>query len=114
VTRGRIAAVSTFVTLAGLLGVLAVLFAAGVVATRDDPLLADAPPDAADSGLPPGPVRADDVQQVRFGLALRGYRMSEVDAVLARLAAELADRDEQLAAREPQVAPQAAPGQDGA
>jgi hypothetical protein len=30
-------------------------------------------------------------------MAPRGYRMSEVDAVLERLAEELADRDRQLA-----------------
>ncbi len=31
----------------------------------------------------------DDLRRVRFGLAVRGYRMSEVDALLERLAAEL-------------------------
>jgi hypothetical protein len=31
-------------------------------------------------------------------MAPRGYRMSEVDAVLARLADELADRDRQIEA----------------
>ena len=30
----------------------------------------------------------DDLRRVRFSLAFRGYRMSEVDALLARLAAE--------------------------
>ena len=39
---------------------------------------------------------------MRFSLAPRGYRMDEVDAVLARLAAELADRDRRLAARQPE------------
>jgi DivIVA domain-containing protein len=116
VTRGRIAAVFTVVTLLGVLGVLVVLFLAGVVATRGDALLADAPPDAADVVLPPGRVSADDVRGVRFGLALRGYRMSEVDAVLDRLAAELADRDAQLAAHDAvtaPVAPTSAAGEDG-
>ena len=85
------------VTLLAVLGIVAVLFLAAVVATRDDELLADAPPDAPDLGLPAGPVHADDVRRVRFGLALRGYRMSEVDEVLERLAAELAERDARLA-----------------
>jgi DivIVA domain-containing protein len=43
-------------------------------------------PDArvpADRALGP-----DDLRRVRFSLALRGYRMSEVDALLARLAHE--------------------------
>ena len=35
-----------------------------------------------------GPLSADDLRRVRFSLAFRGYRMSEVDALLDRLAAE--------------------------
>jgi DivIVA domain-containing protein len=85
------------VTVLGLLGVLAVLFATAVLATRADPLLADAPPDRPDTGLPPGPVTADDVGAVRLTMAVRGYRMAEVDAVLERLAAELAARDRRIA-----------------
>ena len=89
------------VTVLGVLGVLLVLFVAGVVATRDDTAMADAPPDAADLDLPGGPLAAQDVRRVRFGVTLRGYRMSEVDALLERLAAQL---DEQAPA-----APVAAP-----
>jgi len=85
------------VTLLGLLGVVAVLLATAVMVTRDDPLLADAPPDRPDLGLPDSPMDSGDVAAVRFSLALRGYRMDEVDAVLARLAAELAERDRRLA-----------------
>lgn len=85
------------VTVLGLLGVLAVLLATAVVVTRDEPLLADAPPDRPDLVLPDPPLRADDVAAVRFSLAPRGYRMNEVDAVLDRLAAELAERDRRLA-----------------
>ncbi len=47
-------------------------------------------------GLAPGEVAPDDLERVRFSPALRGYRMDEVDAVLDRLAAELAQRDEQI------------------
>ena len=36
-----------------------------------------------------GPLTGDDLRKVRFTTALRGYRMSEVDALLERLAAEL-------------------------
>jgi DivIVA domain-containing protein len=49
-------------------------------------------------GLPEGPVGAADVDQVRFSLGLRGYRMDEVDAVLDRLREEIRERDEELAA----------------
>jgi DivIVA domain-containing protein len=47
-------------------------------------------------------LRADDVTHARFSIALRGYRMSEVDAALDRLAVEIAERDariEQLTGR---------------
>jgi DivIVA domain-containing protein len=101
--RGRppgVAASSAVITVLGGLGVLAVLFAAAVVATRSDPLLADSPPDRPELVLPDAPMTAQDVAAVRFSTALRGYRMDEVDAVLDRLAAELADREARLAALE--------------
>ena len=79
-----------------LLAVLTVLFGAAAVLTSDRPVLADAPPDAADTGLPTGPVQPEDVAALRFSVAPRGYRMAEVDDVLDRLAAELADRDRRL------------------
>ena len=34
------------------------------------------------------PITGDDLRRVRFSLAFRGYRMSEVDALLERLASE--------------------------
>ena len=36
-----------------------------------------------------GPLTGDDVRRVRFSLGLRGYRMSEVDTLLERLATQL-------------------------
>jgi DivIVA domain-containing protein len=89
------------VTLLGLLGVLAVLFATAVLATRSDPLLADAPPDRPDLDLPDGLLAPSDVDGVRFSMAVCGYRMSEVDALLARLRDELAERDRLLAELRP-------------
>ena len=50
----------------------------------------------ADNRLPDGPVRPADLTDLSFTVALRGYRMDEVDAVLDRLTEELAERDEQL------------------
>ena len=35
----------------------------------------------------------EDVQEVRFAVGARGYRMDEVDAVLDRVGADLAERD---------------------
>lgn len=43
--------------------------------------------------LPDHPA-AEDVGRIRFSLGLRGYRMDQVDEVLDRLAAALAERDE--------------------
>lgn len=39
------------------------------------------------------PLRAEDLARVRFGVGLRGYRMDEVDALLARLTDELGARE---------------------
>ena len=52
--------------------------------------LAEVYDDRPDAVVPAaGPLRAEDLRRVRFSIALRGYRMSEVDALLDRLAAEL-------------------------
>ena len=37
-----------------------------------------------------------DVDEVRIPVALRGYRMAETDDLLDRLAAEIAERDEEI------------------
>ncbi len=76
-------------TALAIAGVLVALFLAAALATRESEQLAPVARDASDVVLPDGPLVADDVRRVRFGLSLRGYRMSEVDAVLARFAAEL-------------------------
>lgn len=96
-------------TVLSILAVLAVLFVAAAVATREGPILADAPADVADLGLPEGPLQPEDLQAVRFGLAIRGYRMAEVDAVLDRVGAELAERDRKLAAVTSKPDPAAVP-----
>ena len=48
-----------------------------------------------------GPLTGQDLRRVRFTTALRGYRMSEVDALLERLAMELDARTE--SGREPEA-----------
>ena len=40
-----------------------------------------------------GPLTSRDLASVRFTTAFRGYRMSEVDALLDRLTAELEERE---------------------
>jgi DivIVA domain-containing protein len=71
------------------------LGAIAVVATGRGTPLADAWDDRPDATVPvEGPLRADDLRRVRFSLAFRGYRMSEVDALLDRLAEEREGRDD--------------------
>ncbi len=55
--------------------------------------MAPAYDDRPDLALPEDrTLEAHDLRRVRFPLALRGYRMSDVDTLLARLATELEDR----------------------
>ncbi len=72
--------------------ILVVLVMGGVAALaagRGAPM-SDAYDDRPDALVPKGvPLRADDVRRVRFSLAFRGYRMSEVDALLDRVARQL-------------------------
>ena len=78
--------------------VAAVLFVAAVVATHEGGVLArGARRPRRHSACPSVLVQPEDIAEVRFGMALRGYRMTEVDGVLARLAGELAGRDPQIA-----------------
>jgi len=77
-----------------LMGVIAV-----VAAGRGQPM-SEAYDDRPDPLLPVGDIRGDDLRRTRFSLALRGYRMSEVDALLDRLARQL---DEPPAKTDPEA-----------
>ena len=74
-----------------LFAVLVVLLLGGVavVAAGKGTPLAEEYDDRPDAVVPADrPLGAEDLRKVRFSIALRGYRMSEVDALLARLADE--------------------------
>ncbi|MGL5826903.1 MAG: DivIVA domain-containing protein [Nocardioides sp.] len=72
---------------------------AALAAGRGEPL-APAYDDRPDALVPArGPLGARDLRAVRFSLAFRGYRMSEVDALLGRLAQQL---DEPVASTDPE------------
>ena len=60
-----------------------------VAAGRGAPL-SEAYDDRPDALVPgAGDLAPDDIRRVRFSLAFRGYRMSEVDALLDRVARQL-------------------------
>lgn len=81
--------------------VLAVLLlgavAAWAVARADVPGVAAPVGTQSAQPLTDGPVGADQVHDLRFDQAVRGYRMEQVDRALARLADELAVRDAEIA-----------------
>ena len=90
--------------------IVAVMGAAAVVATGRGGAMSEEYDDRPDAVVPDdGPLRAEDLDQVRFTTALRGYRMSEVDALLDRLARELAERETETPAT-PRPAPPADTG----
>ncbi|WP_437064867.1 DivIVA domain-containing protein [Streptomyces sp. enrichment culture] len=80
---------------------LAVVVAAvtlAVVGGGEQAPLPDAAPERLYDSLPTDrPVTRADVDDLRFPLAARGYRMADVDDALTRLAAELAERDARIA-----------------
>lgn len=76
-----------------------------VVGGGDGGQLSEAPPDRLDDPLPADrPLDRDDVEALRLPMTLRGYRMSDVDDVLGRLGAELAERDARIAELEEALA----------
>ncbi len=67
--------------------------------------MAPAPPDSTPVELPDDrPVTGGDIRALRLSVAVRGYRMREVDWVLEQLAIALEDRDRQLAELRPEEA----------
>ena len=69
--------------------VMAVMAVVAVVAVGRGGGLEETFDDRPDARVPPGPLSAADIRRVRFTTAFRGYRMSEVDALLERLAGQV-------------------------
>mgnify|MGYP003556496654 FL=1 len=87
-----------FVLLAlAAIGVIAVL-AAGRIGQLEDPVVDRYRPE-----IPLAPLAATDLENLRFGTGLRGYRMSDVDEAIGRLTETLRIREAQLAAYNPQL-----------
>ncbi|QFG70299.1 DivIVA domain-containing protein [Ornithinimicrobium pratense] len=68
-----------------------------LVSRIDVPGVPDAVTTTAAEPLGSGPLSPVDVHGVRFDIALRGYRAEQVDGALERLAAELGERDAEIA-----------------
>jgi DivIVA domain-containing protein len=69
-----------------------------VVGGGDRAILPEASPERLVDPLPASrPLGRADVEELRLPLAVRGYRMADVDDALSRLGAELAERDARIA-----------------
>ncbi len=87
-----------------VLGVL-VIAAVALLAVGRLGELPDSEPDRPPVLLPDDRlVESRDVDDVRFAVGMRGYRMDEVDDVLDRLAADIAERDARIADLERHIA----------
>ncbi|MFE3324880.1 hypothetical protein [Streptomyces sp. NPDC059176] len=96
-----------FLLIAMVVVVAAVTLA--VVGGGDGAVLPEAAPEQTVDPLPPDrPVGRADVEAVRLPVVARGYRMVDVDDVLGRLGAELAERDARIAELESALAGQQA------
>ena len=94
------------------LGVAAVVAAGGGGSMSSEPVR-----DTYAAPLPEGRFDGSAVRGLRFGVALRGYAMDQVDTVLDRLASDLEARDTRIAELEAQLASgraAAAPGAEQA
>ncbi|MCW2718080.1 MAG: hypothetical protein QOG20_4201 [Pseudonocardiales bacterium] len=72
-----------------VVAVAAVLFGLAAAVFGRGEELAPLAPGATPTRLPAGEIDGEDVRELRFPQAVRGYRMAEVDWVLDRLADEL-------------------------
>ena len=87
VTIGHVGTVLIYLVVAVVVAAVVFLIASLVFGRGEE--LAALPPDATPTWLPEGPIIGADVRAVRFAQVVRGYRMSDVDWVLYRAAAEL-------------------------
>ena len=84
---GSVVTVLIYLVVAVVVAAVVYLFAVLVFGRGEE--LAPLPRNATPTWLPSGPIEGDDVRAVRFAQVARGYRMSEVDWTLRRVATEL-------------------------
>lgn len=86
-TISTVITVLEYLVIAAVIG--AIIFGIAVVVFGRGEQMAPLPARVSPVELPAGDLRGAHVRGVRFGLALRGYRMSDVDWTLERLADEI-------------------------
>jgi len=90
--------------------VVALMGGVAVVAAGRGGSLAPVYDDRPDARVPDGPLEPATLRRVRFSTAFRGYRMSEVDALLDRLATELERPEKRVVDHDHRPDGPAAPG----
>jgi DivIVA domain-containing protein len=85
-----------FVLALAVLLLAGLLFGVAAVSVGHGSPLSETTPDRRGPVLPADRVAAPDIEAVRFSMALRGYRMDEVDDVLDRLSTEISVRDAEI------------------
>jgi DivIVA domain-containing protein len=80
------------VIVAVVIGIAVLAGIAVMLAVTERPM-SDEPVDRLDPGLPDSPIRAADLPGLRFRIGLRGYRMDDVDAALARIHESMAEAE---------------------
>ncbi|KJK48100.1 cell division protein DivIVA [Lentzea aerocolonigenes] len=74
-----------------MVAVAAVVFLLAALVFGRGEELAPLPPGASPTRLPADDITAEDVRELKFQQVFRGYKMSEVDWVLRRLATEVGE-----------------------
>ncbi|WP_439663319.1 DivIVA domain-containing protein [Lentzea sp. HUAS TT2] len=72
-----------------MIAVAAVVFLLAALVFGRGEELAPLPPGASPTRLPSDDITADDVRELKFQQVFRGYKMTEVDWALQRLATEV-------------------------
>ena len=80
-----------------LIVVLLIGLTAAAVMGRIGGFIAEPTSTVAFSGLPTGSLSAQDLEQLHFAQAVRGYRMDQVDEVIDALSARLRELETQVA-----------------
>jgi DivIVA domain-containing protein len=80
-----------------LIVVLLIGLTVAAVMGRISGSMADATSSLAFVGLPAGSLSAEDIDQLHFDQALRGYRMDQVDEVIDALSARLRELEADVA-----------------